>query len=117
MTEQSFEIARLLAIFFTIAVKLYLMPWYLQAYLDMAYHRTQEQKKEAGRITNIDFQKKVSFLLDAYLKVSRLFLLGGRSFLLLVRGGSSVPGAIDIVSVLQLHLQNSWRIPMELVIK
>ncbi|XP_019760773.2 transmembrane protein 161B [Dendroctonus ponderosae] len=60
MTEQSFEIARLLAIFSTIAVKLYLMPWYLQAYLDMAYHRTQEQKKEAGRITNIDFQKKVA---------------------------------------------------------
>lgn len=35
------------------------MPWYLQAYLDMAYHRTEEQKKEAGRITNIEYQKKV----------------------------------------------------------
>lgn len=35
------------------------MPIYLQAYLNMAYHRVQEQKKEAGRITNIDLQKKV----------------------------------------------------------
>lgn len=39
--------------------KLALMPWYLQAYLDMAYHRTEAQKKEAGRVTNIEYQKKV----------------------------------------------------------
>lgn len=62
MTEESFEIARLLAIFATIAVKIYLMPWYLQAYLDMAFHRIEEQKKEAGRITNIEFQKKVCLI-------------------------------------------------------
>lgn len=37
------------------------MPWYLQAYLDMAYNRIEEQKKEAGRITNLELQKKVSF--------------------------------------------------------
>ncbi|CAH1126867.1 unnamed protein product [Ceutorhynchus assimilis] len=60
MTEESFEIARLLAIFLTVALKIYLMPWYLQAYLDMAFHRTEEQKKEAGRITNIEFQKRVA---------------------------------------------------------
>lgn len=40
-------------------LKLALMPWYLQAYLDMAYHRTEAQKKEAGRVTNIEYQKKV----------------------------------------------------------
>lgn len=36
------------------------MPVYLQAYLNLAYDRLEEQKKEAGRITNIDLQKKVS---------------------------------------------------------
>lgn len=61
MSEKTFEIARLLAVIITVAIKLYLMPWYLQAYLDMAYHRTEEQKKEAGRITNIEFQKKVQY--------------------------------------------------------
>lgn len=45
-------------------IKLLLTPWYLQAYLDMAYHRIEEQKKEAGRITNIDLQKRVSILRD-----------------------------------------------------
>lgn len=41
-------------------IKLITMPWYLQAYLDMAYNRTKQQKKEAGRITNIEYQKKIA---------------------------------------------------------
>lgn len=41
-------------------IKLALMPWYLQAYLDMAYHRTEAQKKEAGRVTNVEYQKKIA---------------------------------------------------------
>lgn len=36
------------------------MPIYLQAYLNIAHDRVEEQKKEAGRITNIDLQKKVA---------------------------------------------------------
>lgn len=36
------------------------MPIYLQAYLNLAHDRLEEQKKEAGRITNVDLQKKVS---------------------------------------------------------
>lgn len=35
------------------------MPLYLQAYLDMAHYRLEEQKKEAGRILNTELQKKV----------------------------------------------------------
>lgn len=35
------------------------MPIYLQAYLNLAHDRLEEQKKEAGRITNVDLQKKV----------------------------------------------------------
>lgn len=40
-------------------LRLVLMPIYLQAYLNLAYDRLEEQKKEAGRITNVDLQKKV----------------------------------------------------------
>lgn len=39
------------------------MPIYLQAYLNIAYDRVEEQKKEAGRITNVDLQKKVRNLI------------------------------------------------------
>lgn len=42
-----------------VLLRLALMPTYLQAYLNMAYHRIEEQKKEAGRITNTELQKKV----------------------------------------------------------
>ncbi|KAL3276899.1 hypothetical protein HHI36_012269 [Cryptolaemus montrouzieri] len=60
LTKETFDTFRILIITATMILKILLMPWYLQAYLDMAYHRTEEQKKEAGRITNIDFQKKIS---------------------------------------------------------
>ncbi|XP_045469421.1 transmembrane protein 161B [Harmonia axyridis] len=60
LTDEAFDTFRVLAIVIAMCIKIILMPWYLQAYLDMAYHRTEEQKKEAGRITNIDYQKKIS---------------------------------------------------------
>lgn len=36
------------------------MPIYLQAYLNLAYDRIEDQKKEAGRITNKEFQQKIT---------------------------------------------------------
>lgn len=50
---------RLVLIVVAVGLRLVLMPIYLQAYLNIAYDRLEEQKKEAGRITNIDLQKKV----------------------------------------------------------
>lgn len=49
----------MLLIILTVALRFALMPIYLQAYLNIAYDRLEEQKKEAGRITNIDLQRKV----------------------------------------------------------
>lgn len=36
------------------------MPVYLQAYLNLAYDRIEDMKKEAGRITNTDLQRKIT---------------------------------------------------------
>ena len=36
------------------------MPMYLQSYLNLAMQRLENQKKEAGRITNVDLQKKIA---------------------------------------------------------
>lgn len=47
-----------------VVLRLVLMPIYLQAYLNLAYDRLEEQKKEAGRITNVDLQKKVYIVID-----------------------------------------------------
>lgn len=64
MTEHAFETMRLLLIVAAVLLRLAVMPTYLQAYLNMAYHRIEEQKKEAGRITNTELQKKVCVYLS-----------------------------------------------------
>lgn len=60
MKETTFETMRLIAVLFTVVLKLILMPTYLQSYLNIAYQRVEEQKKEAGRITNVELQKRIS---------------------------------------------------------
>lgn len=57
MTTEIFELSRVMAISVAVLLRMLLMPIYLQAYLNLAYDRIEEQKKEAGRITNIEFQK------------------------------------------------------------
>ncbi|KAJ8727318.1 hypothetical protein PYW07_001437 [Mythimna separata] len=60
MTSDAYDTLRLILVASTVVVRLALMPRQLQAYLDMAQRRLDVQKKEAGRITNIDLQKKVT---------------------------------------------------------
>jgi len=80
MTEHAFETMRLLLIVAAVLLRLAVMPTYLQAYLNMAYHRIEEQKKEAGRITNTELQKKVCVSRDQKFVV---ILLPTCSFLVL----------------------------------
>uniref|UniRef100_A0A6B2E928 Putative conserved secreted protein n=1 Tax=Phlebotomus kandelakii TaxID=1109342 RepID=A0A6B2E928_9DIPT len=60
MTPHAFETLRLLLIVLVVALRITLMPFYLQAYLNLAHQRVEEQKKEAGRITNVELQRKVA---------------------------------------------------------
>lgn len=62
MTNVTFESMRLMAVVITVLLKIVLMPIYLQSYLNLAIQRLEVQKKEAGRITNVDLQKKVCML-------------------------------------------------------
>ena len=59
MTTAAFDSMRLIAIIVVVLLKLALMPVYLQSYLNLANQRLDVQKKEAGRISNIELQKKV----------------------------------------------------------
>jgi len=59
MTAARFESLRLIIIVIASLLKIVLKPVYLQSYLNLAIQRLEIQKKEAGRITNIDLQKKV----------------------------------------------------------
>lgn len=55
-----FETLRLLVVLFVVILRFCLLPIYLQSYLNIAYDKVEDLKKEAGRITNVELQKKVS---------------------------------------------------------
>ncbi|ALC44135.1 CG7638, partial [Drosophila busckii] len=55
-----FETFRLLLVVFVVVMRFALMPIYLQSYLNLAYDKILDLRKEAGRITNLEFQKKIS---------------------------------------------------------
>merc|ERR1711973_952355 len=50
---------RLYIVLVVLMFRLAMMPSYLQSYLNMAYHKMDELKQEAGKISNVDLQKKV----------------------------------------------------------
>ncbi|CAG0914086.1 unnamed protein product [Notodromas monacha] len=60
MSEAAFETGRLWLIVAVLLLRLVLMPFYLQAYLNLAYKRIAKQKKEAGKISNKDIQRGVA---------------------------------------------------------
>ncbi|XP_050542257.1 transmembrane protein 161B [Daktulosphaira vitifoliae] len=62
MSVEQFESLRCWGVVFVVIQRLFLMPKYMQAYLNMAYERFEYQKKEAGRITNKELQKQVSVI-------------------------------------------------------
>lgn len=45
---------------FVVILRFCLLPIYLQSYLNIAHDKVEDLKKEAGRITNVELQKKVS---------------------------------------------------------
>jgi len=59
MTSAQFETMRLYLVALTVLYRLVIMPSYLQAYLNLAYDKVQELKQEAGKISNLDLQRRV----------------------------------------------------------
>lgn len=62
MSDASFESLRLALIAVMVVLRIAMMPFFLQSFLNVAQDKLIEQKKEAGRIINTDLQKKVRFL-------------------------------------------------------
>ncbi len=62
MTNEQFETLRLYLLIGVILLRMSLMPTLLQSYLNKAYHKMEAMKQEAGRISNIDLQKSVTFI-------------------------------------------------------
>ncbi|XP_077484286.1 transmembrane protein 161-like emei isoform X5 [Amblyomma americanum] len=59
MSGEAFETSRIVLVLAVVAVRLCLMPRYLQSYLNLAPERMADMRREAGNITNIDLQRRV----------------------------------------------------------
>jgi hypothetical protein len=110
MTAEIFEFIRILAISVAVMLRVILMPIYLQAYLNLAYDRIEDQKKEAGRITNVEY-KQVCIFLKIEILTNSFFILENFIYILLsLRCGSSIYCAYSALPLFIVHLQDSGRI-------
>lgn len=66
MTLDQFEGLRCWVVVLVVVQRLCMMPIFMQSYLNMAQERLEQQKKEAGRITNKDLQKQVYILFQIF---------------------------------------------------
>ncbi|XP_054712268.1 transmembrane protein 161B-like [Uloborus diversus] len=60
LTPDSFETTRLVLMVATVGIRFFLMPHYLQSYLNMAPEKLKDLRKEAGRISNVQLQKMIA---------------------------------------------------------
>lgn len=75
LSEEAYDSLRLIFVVLAIVQRLLFMPTYLQAYLNLAHSRIVEQKKEAGRITNVDLQKKIAVVFYYMCVVSLQYII------------------------------------------
>jgi len=60
LTEKGYHNLRFILLLLFCVLRLSLVWRHLQSYLDMAHERIEKMKKETGRITNVDLQRKVA---------------------------------------------------------
>lgn len=60
MSDETFESLRMILVAVMVVLRLAVMPYFLQSFLNVAQDKLIEQREEAGRILNTDLQKKVS---------------------------------------------------------
>lgn len=62
MTTNTFEMTRLSLIVIVMLIRVAVMPWYLQAYLNLAPKKLSRLRKESGRTKTDEIQKIVSYV-------------------------------------------------------
>ena len=60
LSDETFELIRILAVLLVLAGRVALMPTYLQSYLNLALVKVSNMKKQSGKISNIDLQKIIT---------------------------------------------------------
>lgn len=60
LSNETFELVRILSILLIIVTRIVLMPTYLQSYLNLALVKVTNMKKQSGKISNVDLQKIIT---------------------------------------------------------
>ena len=99
MTEVSFESFRIIFIVFVLLLRLTLMNWYLQSYLNLAPNRLVRMRKEAGNITNTQLKRMIAgvfyyLCIVALQFLAPLLLLLFSTFMFKVLGNHSWTGSL-----------------------
>lgn len=66
MSEKTYDTLRLWVILLLCVLRLAMMRYHLQAYLNLAQKGVLQMKKEAGRISTVDLQKMVLIAFCSY---------------------------------------------------
>nr|XP_018901701.1 PREDICTED: transmembrane protein 161B [Bemisia tabaci] len=72
---ESFESIRLIVVVGVIFHRIMIMPLFLQAYLNLAHRKVEDQKKEVGKMTNVEFQKKIAAVFYYLVVVALQYLI------------------------------------------
>lgn len=67
LTEKGYSNLRFILLLSFCVLRLSLVWRHLQSYLDMAHERIEKMKKETGRITNVELQRKVTATINILL--------------------------------------------------
>lgn len=75
LSTECFSIVRVVAVLMACALRLLVLPWYLEAYLDMAKTRLEQQRSHAGKINNKEIQRQVASVFYYLCVVTLQYLL------------------------------------------
>ena len=70
LSTESFVIVRVVSVLVAGMLRLIVLPVYLQAYLDMARARLEEQRSHAGKVTNKHVQRQVREHYEFFIQIN-----------------------------------------------
>ena len=80
LTEKGYSNFRFILLLLFCVLRLSLVWRHLQSYLDMAHERIEKMKKETGRITNVELQRKVTMPFNSHWRLASMLWRPVRNF-------------------------------------
>lgn len=115
LSDESFELLRILSVLLVLAARIALMPTYLQSYLNLALVKVSNMKKQSGKISNVDLQKIITSIYYYLCVVALQYLTPALNLLFFVllfkslAGHSWISAARPVPSTDPLTSELKWK--------